>query len=155
MVKIEILNNLTDEEKEVILTLWNNEYPASISYSGIGDLDAFLDKTNLRHFLMTDENGNIKGWLAVFDRQTERWFSIIVDSREQKKGFGKMLLDKVKESEQELNGWVVDSAGNLKLDGSEYFSPVGFYKKIGFEILDGERLENGKISAVKIKWKKR
>ncbi len=155
MVKIETLNNLTDEQKQVILTLWNNEYPASISYSGSGELDNFLDKKNFRHFLLTDENGNIKGWLATFDRNNERWFSIIVDSREQKKGFGKMLLDKARESEQELNGWVVDSAGNLKLDGSEYFSPLEFYKKIGFEILDGERLENGKISAVKIKWKKR
>ncbi len=153
-MKIEISNQLSDSEKAAILILWNNEYPAQISYSGIEDFEAFLgNHENFRHFLLKDDDENIKGWLATFRRGGERWFSIIVDSRDQKKGYGTMLLNKVKESENELNGWVVDGVGNLKLDGGEYFSPIEFYKKNGFEILYGERLESENLSAVKIKWK--
>ncbi len=153
-MKIDISNNLTADEKEEVVKLWNAEYPARISYSGIGDFEVFLDKqTNFRHFLLKDEHNKIKGWMAVFVRSDEKWFSIIVDSRDQKKGFGTLLLDKVRKSENELNGWVIDGAGNLKLDGSEYLSPIEFYRKNGFEILENERLENEKISAVKIKWK--
>ena len=77
-----------------------------------------------------------------------------MDSRAQKKGIGKLILNTVKETEDELNGWVIDGAGNLKLDGSEYLSPIEFYKKNGFEILENARLESEKMSAVKIKWKK-
>jgi hypothetical protein len=40
----------------------------------------------------------------------------------------------------------------VKNDGSIYHSPISFYSKLNFEILNDKRLETPIISAVKIKW---
>lgn len=63
-----------------------------------------------------------------------------------------MLLDKVKEFENELNGWVMDHENDLKASGDIYLSPIRFYLKNDFEILNEIRLETEIMSAVKIKW---
>ena len=68
------------------------------------------------------------------------------------KGLGRKMLDKLKQSENHLNGWVIDHNNDKKKNGKPYISPLGFYQKCGFEILVKERLEHHKISAVKIKW---
>ena len=41
-----------------------------------------------------------------------------------------------------------------KTNGETYKSPLGFYRKIGFTVHEGERLEKEEISGVKIEWKK-
>jgi len=145
--------NLSEDQKQHIVRLWNAEYPARLRHSGTNSLDEYLSKLgNPEHYLLTDEQENIKGWLACFLRDGEKWFAMIVDSSEQKKGYGSRLLDEVKKHEPEINGWAMDREKDLKADGETYRSPIGFYLKNGFRILSEVRLETETMSAVKIKW---
>ncbi len=152
-MKITKTENLSADQKQNIVRLWNAEYPAKLQHSGIESFDEYLStKADLQHYLLTDENETIKGWLATFIRDEEKWFALLVDVTEQKKGYGTMLLDKVKEFENELNGWVMDHEKDVKASGEIYLSPLRFYLKNEFEILNEIRLETEIMSAVKIKW---
>ena len=62
------------------------------------------------------------------------------------------MLKQAKRKESELNGWVIDHNLEKKKNGDYYRSPLNFYLKNGFRTLTTDRLELGKISAVKIKW---
>lgn len=152
-MKITKTENLSEAQKQTIVELWNAEYPAQIQHSGIDSFDEYMSiKGNLEHYLLTDENKNIKGWLATFMRDGEKWFALLVDSSEQKKGYGTRLLNEVKEFENEINGWAIDREKDVKANGETYLSPIGFYLKNDFEILNDVRLETETLSAVKIKW---
>ncbi len=101
---------------------------------------------------MVDKRGNILGWAFSFGRDNERWFAIILSDVIQRKGLGRILIDKLKSPEDEMNGWVIDEHSTKKANKQNYLSPLDFYRKCGFSILANQRLENEKISAVKIKW---
>lgn len=152
-MKITKSENLSETQKQSIIRLWNAEYPAQIQHSGIDSFDEYLStKGNLQHYLLMDEEENMKGWLATFMRDGEKWFALLVDSLEQKKGYGTRLLNKVKEFENEINGWAIDQNKDVKANGETYLSPIGFYLKNDFEVLNEIRLETKMLSAVKIKW---
>jgi GNAT superfamily N-acetyltransferase len=154
-MRIERKPNLTESEKETIRRLWNAEYPENLRYASAAEFDEFLNKqTKRRHFLLFDENGNLKGWLMTFTRDSERWFSVIIDTGEQKKGYGTALLNEVKRHEGDINGWVVGHDDYLKANGEKYRSPLEFYRKNGFAVLDDIKLEKKDFDAVKINWKK-
>jgi GNAT superfamily N-acetyltransferase len=155
-MKITKTENLSDAQKQSIVELWNNEYPAKLRLSGIASFDEYLSKLgNPMHYLLTDESDVIKGWLACFMREGEKWFAMIVDTSEQKKGYGSRLLSEVKRHETEFNGWVMDHERDTKANGETYASPLGFYLKNDFEILSDIRLESETMSAVKIKWRRK
>jgi len=143
-------------QKQSIVRLWNAEYPANLQHSGTESFNEYLSKLGEpEHYLLTDDEEQIKGWLACFDRDGERWFVTIVDTSEQRKGYGSALLSEVKKYETEINGWVMDKNEAVKADGAVYRSPVGFYLKNDFEILKEIRLENETMSAVKIRWRRK
>ena len=102
---------------------------------------------------MLDENQKIKGWYFDFYRDDEKWFALILNSKCQRKGWGRKILNLAKEKETELNAWVIDHNKYKKRNGELYKSPLNFYVKNGFEIMLETRLQNEKIAAVKIKWK--
>jgi GNAT superfamily N-acetyltransferase len=155
-VKITKTENLSEDQKQSIIRLWNAEYPAQLRHSGIDSFDEYLrPKGDLEHYLLTDDGEKIKGWLATFIRDDEKWFAVLVDSSEHKKGYGSQLLNKVKEFEAEINGWVMDHEKALKANGETYLSPIGFYLKNDFEVLNEIRLETETVSAVKIKWSRK
>ena len=85
----------------------------------------------------------------------KKWFAIILSEKIKGKGFGRKMLDVLKQNETVLNGWVIEHNNDQKIIGKYYLSPLQFYGKCGFEILTTERLELDKISAVKIKWIKK
>lgn len=154
-MKITKTENLSDQQKQSIVQLWNAEYPAKLQHSGTDSLDEYLSKLgNPQHYLLTDADENIKGWLACFDRDGEKWFAMIVDTSEQRKGYGSQLLTEVKKYENEVNGWAMDKNEAVKSNGETYSSPIGFYLKNGFQVLNEIRLETETMSAVKIKWSK-
>nr|WP_290861271.1 GNAT family N-acetyltransferase [Flavobacterium sp.] len=92
------------------------------------------------------------GWGIIFVRDSEQWFALLIDSRFQGMGLGTFLLNELKKTQPELNGWVIDHENDLKQNGKPYLSPLAFYKKNNFEVLGNFRIENEKLSAVKIKW---
>ena len=146
---------LSKSQKQEICDLWNNEYPEKLNYRNLADFENYLKNLSKQsHIIMVDKDHNIKGWYFDFIRENKKWFAIILDSKFQGKGLGKKMLNLVKEKESELNGWVIDHSNDKKQNGEIYESPLSFYLKNGFEILVKNRLENEKISAVKIKWKK-
>lgn len=149
------LSHLSKGQREELLKLWNKEYPEKLNYQTLQDLDNYLESLeNQSHILITDENQKIMGWYVDFNRESKRWFAIILDSKVQSKGLGTKILNLVKEKETELNAWVIDHHNDKKKNGEPYKSPLLFYLKNGFEKMDQERLELDKISAVRIKWVK-
>ncbi len=144
---------LTLPQKTDILRIWNEEYPVPLMLADLSALEAYLaGLQQRRHFLVTDETEAVKGWLFLFERDAAQWFAIILDHTLQGQGWGSILLNTAKSKVPELNGWVSDKAGNLKQDGAEYTSPLGFYIKNGFVVDAVTRLETPVISAVKIYW---
>lgn len=144
---------LTDQENLQVLNLWNSQYPEKLSYHSLEAFKAYLQNlSNLKHFLLTNDDDLILGWALTFDRANERWFAIILADDIKGKGFGRKMLSQLKEQEPILNGWVIDHQNDLRKNGKPYLSPLKFYEKCDFEILTSERLELETISAVKIRW---
>lgn len=153
-MKIIKSNTLTKSQKESIGFLWNREYPRQLAITAEGLDHFFEDTTAHTHFMVLDDADEIVGWAFTFERDGERWFSIIINTLYQRLGIGRMVLKLLKEKETSLNGWVIDHPHDLKQNGEAYESPLAFYLKNDFVIQRDIRLENDKISAVKITWQK-
>ena len=133
------------------MKLWNQEFPAQLGYGQLEDFEQYL--SNLiepKHWLL-EEHGKVLAWALTFQREEERWFAIMVVRSHQGMRLGSRLLHTLKENETVLNGWVIDHNRDVKVNGSHYHSPLEFYIRLGFKVLP-ERMENEKISAVKIRW---
>lgn len=145
--------SLSHFQKEAIFKLWNECYPAALAYKSLDQLDEYFNGLlELHHCFLMDDNRSITGWAFTFTREYEKWFAIIVDDAFQGKGCGSLLLNRLKEIEPTLNGWIIDSNEYKKEDGNLYASPAAFYKKNGFVVLPDIRLHHSKFSAVKIQW---
>ena len=154
-MKITRTTKLSTAEKSQVLTLWNSQYPVKLAYHSLADFDVYLQNlTDLTYYLWTDNESNILGWASTFTRDNEKWFAIILTETLQGKGFGRKMLDELKQHESVLNGWVIDHDNDIKKNGEFYKSPLKFYEKCDFNILTDQRIELEKISAVKIKWTK-
>lgn len=134
--------------------MWNNEYPMKLGFDSIIEFNGYLENLQkLSHILLKDEN-MIKAWYFDFVRENERFFALILSSSVQGKGIGTEILNLAKAKENELNAWVVDHNNDYKRNGEPYYSPLSFYMKNHFEVLNSQRLELEEISAVKIRWRK-
>lgn len=154
-MRIEKSNRLSKNQKATIIQIWNSEYPRQLMYQGMNDFNKYLEELeDQRHYLLISEGTKIQGWAMTFLRDNERWFAIIVSGKEQNKGLGNILLGALKEDHVKLNGWVIDNNEYIKENGSIYHSPISFYAKNGFELKPEIRIDNDKISAVKIYWTK-
>jgi hypothetical protein len=142
---------LTPGQKEVIYGLWNQEYPEKLTYKSLADFDSYLNNLiEINYLLLVDDFGDIEGWTVTFTRENERWFVIILDIKVHGQGKGTLLLNKLKQKEHKLCGWVVDHDNGKKQDGEPYKSPLKFYEKNRFIIYSDTRIATGKLSAVKI-----
>lgn len=145
---------LTPEQKETVHQLWNQEYPAQVSHPTLADFEAYLNNlTESTHYLLQSDTGVLEGWAISFTRDGERWFVIILDSKVHGMGKGTALLNKLKEKEQKLCGWVVEHNQYTRQNGEPYRSPLKFYEKNGFTIDPQTRQESENLAAVKIAWK--
>lgn len=145
--------NLTIEQKQAILEIWNHEYPEKLKHRDTSDFEHYLNElTEQQHFLLADDTGAILGWSFSFIRDNDRWFAMILDESIHGLGYGTMLLNKLKEKEKKLNAWAIDHDRDKKQNGDSYISPLNFYLKNDFTICNGTRLESPKMSAVKIEW---
>lgn len=152
-MKLLRISTLSENDKNQILKLWNNEYPERLSYSSIHDFENYLNGLlSQSHILLVDKEGGIKGWYFSFIRDNEKWFGLIVGSSVQGKGWGTKMLNLAQTKENQLNGWVIDQDNEIKRNGTVYKSPLRFYLANDFKVVEGERLETEKISAVKIRW---
>jgi GNAT superfamily N-acetyltransferase len=140
-------------QKKAIINLWNNEYPEQLAFAKPEGLDAYLAGiADAAHYFLIDVHDHIHGWAVTFERNDERWFAMILDKAIQHQGFGSLLMNKLKETDPLLNGWVIDHDTYIKSDKSKYISPLPFYIKHQFNIHSDIRLETPTLSAVKIQW---
>ena len=145
--------NLSLQDKEVLLQLWNNEYPEKLNYQTMNEFDLYLDGLSEKnHYLLIDDQSKINAWAFTFVRDNENWFAIILDGNIQGKGNGSLLMNELKKDKTSLNGWVIDHENDVKQNKEYYKSPLLFYIKNGFTIFEEIRIENQKMSGVKINW---
>lgn len=153
MISHRKLSGFPQKEINELFLLWNHHYPLSVQYPTLQDFERYLHGLDqLTHIFLQSEEGKIHGWYFEFTRQESRWFGIIISENVQGQGNGKKLLNLAQESAHELNGWVIDQDNHPKADGTLYQSPLAFYLKQGFHLLE-DRLENDKISCARIRWR--
>ncbi|MBW4358888.1 GNAT family N-acetyltransferase [Flavobacterium taihuense] len=146
---------LTFEQKQSLFELWNAEYPERIGYKNLSEFENYLEGLlEIKHYLLVDDLNQIFGWAFTFIREDEDWFGIIINSKIQGKKFGTLLLDELKRNTSVLNGWATDHQNDVKRNKEAYLSPLEFYTKNGFIVDQTIRMENEKISAIKIRWEK-
>lgn len=152
IIKEQILNS---EDKKMVFDLWNSEYPVNLGFQVISDMDNYLNSLpDLTYYLLKNEMSQIEGWAMTFSAGQEKWFAITISQNLQGQGKGTYLLDKLKNENDLLNGWVIDHEKDRKRNGQIYKSPLLFYKKNNFQIFPEYRLEIPTLSAVKISWHK-
>ncbi|MFC6247968.1 hypothetical protein [Flavobacterium psychroterrae] len=118
---------LSEEEKEVLRELWNNEYPARLICKTAEDFDLYLNGlSNTKHYLLLDDSNKINGWAFTFLRDGEDWFAIILDNQIQGRGNGTLLINEIKKNNTILNGWVIDHENDVKQNNEFYKSPMAF-----------------------------
>lgn len=144
-------SHLSPFQSQQIDKLWNEEYPEKLK----DRFGVLLEGTdNFQHYLIEDENKKIIAWLVIFEKEQEKRFSIIVDSKHKGKGLGCLLINRLKEEVDEFYGWVIDHGNDKKINGENYRSPLPFYVKQGFKILEDVRIDSEMINAVKVQWGK-
>jgi GNAT superfamily N-acetyltransferase len=142
-------NILTPLQSAQINQLWNDEYPLQLK----DRFPILLEGTDRHnHYLIEDVDKNVIAWAVDFEKEKQVRFSIIVSSGHKGKGLGGLLMNKLKTENQEFYGWVIDHNDDLKGNGEHYQSPMSFYLKHGFEILNDQRIDSEMIKAVLIKW---
>lgn len=146
---------LSLEQKDSLMQLWNNEYPAKLNLKNIEDFELYLNGlSETKHYLLLNDSNEIQGWTFTFLREDENWFAIILNSEIHGKGIGSLLMNEIKKNNTSLNGWVIDQENEIKHNATFYKSPLQFYIKNDFIICSEIRIENEKLSAVKINWKR-
>jgi GNAT superfamily N-acetyltransferase len=149
-----LTKELTQREKLEIIKLWNQEYPRAMAHAEFSDFEKYLQGlAEVHHILLFEEEEHVLGWLIYFLRDNEQGFALLLDSSLQGKGWGSKILDRAKELNSELNGWVVDHEGELKQNGKPYRSPTEFYRRNGFEIRQDIQRTMKDVSCIKVIWK--
>ena len=144
-------NHLSEKHHAQINTLWNEEYPSTlVDRFPILLNDAFM----LKHFLILNKEENVLAWAVYFQKDEEIRFSILVDRKHQGLGYGKQLINALKNELPEFYGWVVDKPNFIRKDGSAYPSPLSFYLHLDFNIVPEQGIDSDMISAVKVKFSK-
>ena len=144
---------LNEQEKIRITEIWNNEYPVTLLFSDPLEFDHYLHSlTDANHYVLENDENELQAWGCTFIRDHEKWFVIILDEKIHRKGKGTEILNAIKKNETNLNGWITDKEIYRKLNGELYTSPLNFYLKNSFILCPGIRMENEKLSAVKITW---
>ena len=141
--------SLSANESEQLNVLWNTLYPVKLNNRFNILLEGVED---FQHYLISDEAENVLAWAVIFNKDNEMRFSLLVEENHQGKGLGSQLIQKLKSDYPEFYGWVIDHDKDLKLDGTNYKSPLKFYQSHGFEVLSEQRIDTEMLKAVKVKW---
>lgn len=136
---------------EQVNVLWNENYPVVMK----DRFTVLLQETSHHnHYFLFNENNKLLGWAMDFERDDDIWFSIIVDEKEKNKGYGKLLINALKENNPVLNGWVIDH-DNYKLQNDKYYrSPLSFYQALGFTVDYDTKIETPDLIGIRVTWKR-
>lgn len=107
--------------------------------------------TNKTLKCLEDINNNVLAWAVDFEEDIKMCFSVIANKIQQGNGLGKALIKRLKEDLGEFYGWVYSYNDYQKENGENYQSPISFYIKQGFEVLNYIQIDNEMLKEVKIK----
>ena len=151
-LNFQIVELLSHDEKRQIMELWNCDYPAKLVYFDLTAFEKYLGALEKPTHILVRLNERIVGWASKFRRDQYKWFVIIITISLHGKDIGSILMAQIKANEALLYGWVIDHNKDIKANGNQYKSPLGFYLKQGFTVIEDERLDFENLSAVKIVW---
>jgi hypothetical protein len=153
-LKIFECSSLNTEIKITLYELWNKEYPTQVRFNYLIDFDNYINNlASQKHIIIRANNGEIVGWVVEFIENNEFWFNLIIKRKFQEKGYGSMLLSKLKEGKWSINAWVVDHNNYKLVSGKTYQSPTKFYLKNDFLLVNDVKLRGESINAVKMIWR--
>jgi GNAT superfamily N-acetyltransferase len=138
---------LSLNQVEQINQVWNDEYPIKLNNRFRILLN---DAKSYMHYIIENEKQEIIAWGVMFEKEDEHRFSILVVKKYQGQGLGKQLIDSFKKDYPIFYRWVIDHDNYVKINGEKYVSPLPFYLKHGFTILNEQRIDTEIISAVKV-----
>ena len=150
-MKIGITRNstLSSSDLHIVLNWWNEEFPFEFEKSQ-SQFDQWLKGLGSPvHYRLFDK-GVFSAWAMTFDRDDERWFSILVPHCNHGKGYGQSLIRQLQADESSLCGWVITERGLRTRDGRMYSSPMNFYKKLNFRQTQVSTVFTPEIHPVKI-----
>jgi len=139
--------DLSSSQSEQIDRAWNDEYPIKLN-NRFGLL--LNDAKSHVHYIIEKEKQEVIAWGVMFEKEDELRFSILVLSKYKGQGMGKLLIDAFKNDYPIFYGWVIDHDNDVKANGEKYVSPLPFYLKQGFNILNEQRIDTEMISAVMV-----
>jgi len=149
MLNIDEKTEISTSEEDIILRLWNSEFPVKSMLSDFRDFELnFVDTFDWHHYFIYKDD-KIIGWGFKFLRYSGTWFVMVIDRIFQRQGYGKILLNNMLQQENEVNCWVIDYENYERTDGSCYPPPIKFLMANGFSPLKDIRGFNGKVSALK------
>ena len=76
---------LTVKQLKKIFLLWNNEHPISFHFDRWENLKNYFNAYDDLHHTLYMNGNSIEGWWCDFNRDNQRWFTILVSSSFQKK----------------------------------------------------------------------
>lgn len=150
-----VCKKLNEETLTDLFELWNNSYPASLNHPNLEHFKEYVRGLyKCQHTLLYEDESAAKpiAWMWVFQREQLQWFAMIIDENHRKKGLGRLLLISAQKTFERIHGWVIDHDKGVLRDGRPYASPLSFYKKLGFEVIEKQRLQNERIDAVLIRY---
>ncbi|MCE7735344.1 MAG: GNAT family N-acetyltransferase [Candidatus Heimdallarchaeota archaeon] len=114
----------------------------------------FLKQEREIKVILATSGDKLLGWLMVSFAENRGLyhFNMVVHREFQRVGIGKQLLIKAKENFDELYGVVVPVNRYKRRDGTQYKTPIEFYKQNGFSLTGKKFVEYRDVQLVEIKW---
>lgn len=136
------------------IELNSSEYPKFTREIKFETFMNFLKKTEDIKVVTATSDDKLIGWLMVSfaDRLGIFHFNMIVRRDFQRTGIGRKLLVRAKLHFSELYGVVVPISRYKRRDGTQYPTPIEFYKKNGFSLTGKKFVEYRDVHMVEIKW---
>ncbi|MHA2099215.1 MAG: GNAT family N-acetyltransferase [Candidatus Kariarchaeaceae archaeon] len=132
----------------------SSEYPKFTKPIEFGKFKNYLSKDKSIKVVIAASGDKLVGWLLVSfaDRLNLYHFNMVVHRDFQRNGIGGKLLGKAKEHFNELYGVVVPVSRYKRRDGTQYHTPIEFYKNNGFSLTGKKFVEYRDVHLVEIKW---
>lgn len=155
-IQFTVLNGF-DIQSDIIrqyIELYSAEYPKFTRELKFESFLNFLKKNESIKVIIAVEEDKLIGWLMISFAENQGLYhlNMLVHREFQRIGIGSQLLTHAKVIFNELYGVVVPVSRYKRRDGTQYQTPIDFYKKNGFLPTGKKFIEYKNVQVVEIKW---
>jgi len=147
--KIQRVPSIEEDLLQTVWSWWNEEFPVEFAKDR-QQFDQWLNGLAHRMHYVLFSGETFSAWAMTFDRDDERWFSILIPKANQGKGYGRQLVRALQQNEPRFCGWVITEKNLNNSEGRTYRSPLDFYLKLNFRQTDIQQEFTPNIHPVKI-----